>query len=306
MRQFFHFDAADSAFLEKELEHVMAQTFEKVFPELKARSFIPTTSEAGAGATSVAYDIFGKTGQAKIVGSSPGDIPRVEVDGTRFSRPVRDISLSYAWTIKEIRSAALAGRNLNSRKAMATREGIEEKIDEVASLGAPDYGIPTGFLNDANVAVTAAGAGQDWSTLLGAGNGTAVIKQISDALGRIIGSSKGAHRPDTLLIPEDNFALASTTPWSTGSDKTVLDFIRGSFTGLTVEPWYRLDTAGAGSVSRMVMYKRSETVLSQEIPLDFEQLPPQEVGLEVVVPAWASTAGTVIVQPTACDYLDGI
>jgi hypothetical protein len=56
----------------------------------------------------------------------------------------------------------------------------------------------------------------------------------------------------------------------------------------------------------MVVYRRSPDVVTQEINSEFEQLPPQEQGLEFIINCMAQTAGTVLYYPLAVDFTDTI
>ena len=303
-------DADTTAFFQRELEHIYARSFDIVYPELRARSFVPVSGEANIGATTVTYEQYDRTGKAKIISNNAKDIPRVDIDGKEFTRPVRTVGIGFGFTLMEIRAAAMAGKNLSARKADAARRGIEEVLDSVACFGSPDHGIATGFLNNADVTATAVGGGNDWATLIATGldaDRQKIIKQLSDALGRITTDSKGTEMANTIIIPDAQYTLIATTPFGDNSDKTILDFMNANFPMIqAIEPWYRLDGAGAGATDRVVVYNRMADKVQQEIPGEYEQLPPQEQGLEMVVHAVASTAGTAVYFPKSMQYVDGV
>jgi hypothetical protein len=301
MRKKFRVDAAETSFFERELQHIYSKTYDVRYPELKDRMFVPVSSEAGSGATSVNYRQFDKVGQAKIIGQNARDLPRVDVFGREFIRPVRIAAISYGYTLMELRQAAMAGRPLNSMRAFAARRAIEEILDQVAVFGSAEDGIVDGFLNNANIPVTTLGAA--WSTL----TADQIIQTVSDAFERIAAATFGIEFPNTILLPTAAHVFISTKPRSSVSDTTIKEFLMKSFPNLTaIEPWYRLNTAGAGSTTRMVVYDRSPEKLTQEIPSEFEQLPVQEEGLEFKVPTLATTAGTAIYYPKSIDFTDEI
>lgn len=306
--QISHFDSDQNAFFARELEHVYAATYDIRYPNLKARDFVPVSGAADPGATSVTYDQFDRTGRAKIISNNAKDIPRADVNGLQFNRPVREVAIGYGYTVKEIRSASMAGRNLNAMKAAAARRAVEEILDEVAAVGAPDYGITDGAINNAAVAVDTLGGGNDWATLaIAAGGPALIVAQVAAALSRIKDTSSGIFAANTVLVPEAQYMIASTTPFGDNSDKTILDFMMANFSSLQrFEPWYRLAGAGGAGADRMMVYDRSPDMLTQEIPSEFEQLPPQEQGLEIVINTMASTAGTAFYYPLSADYTDAI
>jgi hypothetical protein len=308
MNRFTHLDAAESAFFERELEYVKTTTYDVRYPNLMARTYVPVSNEAGAGALTITYRQFDEFGKAKVIGANAKDLPRVDIAGTEFPRPVREVGAVYAWNLKEVRSAMMAGRPLNSRRAATARRAIEELLDYIACFGSPKHGIIDGFLNSA--AVTPTPAGDSWQDYITADTKDLIVAEVAGAMQRIVDETNGIFRPTTVLIPELQHALIATTPYGDNSDKTILDFMLANFAkafpGFEIKPWYRLKTAGAASVTRMVTYARNAEVVQQDITNEFEQLPVQEQGLEFVVNCWASTAGTQIPYPGAVDYVDGI
>jgi len=295
------FDANEAAFFARELEALKAKTFDIRYPNLRARDFVPVDGSAGAGATSVTYHQMDRVGRAKIVSPNAKDVPRVDVLGKEFNRPVRAWADAYGWTIFEVQSAAMARRNLNGMRASAARRAIEEGLDETAAIGAPAYGIATGLTNDANVAVTAATGA--WTGL----TADQIIADVSLAVGRIVTASNGIFKANTIVLPDAAHSYIATTPRSTVSDTTILEFILRSFPFITaIEPWYRMTTAGAAGVTRMLTYQRDPDVVFQDITQEFTQLPVQEQGFEFVINAFAQTAGTAVTYPAALDYVDGL
>ncbi len=301
MSKKMHLDTAESAFFERELLSVKNQTYDVKYPALMARRLVPVSNEAGAGAMEVGYQSFDRVGRAKIGAPGATDAPRVDVFGTEFLRPVRVVTDSYGYHLLEVRSAAMAGRPLNARRASVARRAIEEVLDEVAAVGSPDNGIATGFLNDANVTIDAA-AGV-WS----AATAAAMINDIRDMVVGVATDTLGVEKPDILLLPEAQYAIATTMERTTTSDVTVAQYILQNFPQIkAIEPWYRLEGAGAGGVDRGVLYRRSPDVLQQEIPSEFEQLPVFQRGQNFDIECMATTAGTAIYYPGSVRYLDGI
>lgn len=293
-------DADESAFFERQLEHIYSVTYDVKYPELKGRTFIPVSNEANPGSRFTTYRQMDRRGVAKIIGHMADDIPRVDVLGNEFTRPVRPIASSYGWNILELRSAMMANRPLNADRADAARRADEETLESVALFGAPDFGIIDGFLNNADVTITAAAGA--WTSL----TPTAIVAEISAMYQRVDTDTLGIEKPDTLLVPLVAYRHIATTQLSTGSDMTILEFVLKNFPDLNaIEPWDQLDTAGAASVTRTVLYRRDRSQLWQEIPSEFEQLPVEARGLEFIVNTMMTTSGTVIPYPKAVQYLDG-
>jgi hypothetical protein len=270
-------DAAHSGFFARQLEHIKAQTYDIKYPTLKAREFIPVATDAPAGAETITYRQFDRVVNAKIISNNAKDLPRVEVDGKEFTRPVRTWGAAYGYTLMEIQNAAMARTNLNARKASALRRVVEEGLDETAAIGAPDHGIPSGFLNDPNVeTVAAAGA---WS----GASSDAILDDISAACQNITDDTNGIFMASDLLLPTAQYTLIMKKRLTDSDNQTVLDFVESKYR-MRVSPWYRLDDLG-----KMVTYVRDPEVCEQDITQEFTQLPVQEQGLEFLVHAIAST-----------------
>lgn len=302
MPDHYHLDSAESAFFSRQLEYIYSRTYDIKYAELKAKRYIPVSGEADAGATTITYEQYLEFGRARVGSHKSDKPPRVDISGNEFTRPVREIEASYGYTVKEVKSASMANKDLNPRRASACRRAIERESDEIAAIGSPLHGIATGALND--TVPTADSADDEWTTPQDADT---IIAEVSAMWQGIINDTLEVETADTLLLPGREWAYIATTPRSATSDTTILSFIRNSFPDLTtIEPWYRLITAGSGGVRRGMMYRRSPDVLQQEVPNDFEQLPVQPDGLQFVVNCMASTAGTAIYYPKAIRYLDGI
>lgn len=297
-----HLDAAESAFFDRQLEWIKTRTFDIKFPNLKSRMLIPTSGEANPGAVTVTYRQFEEFGQAKIGSDHATDAPRVDINGEEFTRPVRPVQASYGYTQKEVKSAAMAGFNLNPRRASACRKAIERLMDEVAAIGAPLYGIATGALNNASVTVDASAG--SWLT---PATPATIILEITTMWNGIVNDTNGIETADTLVLPPREWAHIAVTPRGDDNDTTILKFLAANMPDLTaIESWHRLTTAGAAGVRRAWMYKRSPDILENEIVQEFEQLPPQLDGFQIIINCWAQTAGVGVYYPLSMRYLDGI
>lgn len=299
MGRIIHLDAADTVFFARELERIKVKTYDKRYPNLKARQYIPVSNETPAGATQVTYEQWDRVGRSKFIKPGAVDAPRVDVKALQFSRPVRWAGNSYGWSFIDIMQARLAGKPLDARKAEASRRAHEELIDEVAAIGAPDYGIATGFLNNASVTIQAATG--NWSGL----TADQIINDVSLLVQNQATETLGVEEADTLLLPDEQYALVKTKPRATGTDTTVLEYIEDKF-GIDVDKWYRLNQAGAASVDRAVFYRRDEDFVQQEIPQEYMTQPMYQRGANFEVEAFVASAGTTFYYPKSARYLDGI
>lgn len=297
-------DAATVAILEKQLEFVKARTFDIVYPDMKGRMLIPVSNEVDPGAETITYRQWDEFGEAQVISNYADDLPRVDALVEEFTSRVKSIGSSYDWSIQDLRRSAMAGAQLDTRRARAARRTIENKIEDIAAFGIANSGGITGFFNNANVAVTAAPTGT-WSG--------ATAFQILDDMHKVVEDvvvlNKETFLPNTYVIDQANFAIINQKRLSTTGDSgvTVLrSFLDNNPYIDKVETWFKSRLADAGGTGpRHVVYKRDPEVLSLEIPQEFEQLPPQARNLSFVVPVHARVAGVIIYYPIAVGYMDG-
>lgn len=309
-------DSNESAILADKLQHVKSRIYETRYPEFKATKLIPVSFEIAAGAESYVYYQYDEVGMAKIISDYAADLPRVDVYGKRFVGEIRHLGDSYGFSFQEIRAASMANLNLDVRKALAARRAIERLIDKIAWFGDKDNGLP-GFLTNPNIPGSVASAGTSTKTDWAHKTADEIIEDVKSLLNGIPSLTKTIEHADTLLLPTEQHALIYTTPRSSLSDKTIADWIKQAYPNLTIEmlpllgdiinQYGRALVDGSGdSYDCAMAYRRSEEVLTLEIPLVFTQQPAQENNLEMKIPCEARTGGTPVYLPLSCAILEGI
>lgn len=308
IRNLSNLDAAEGAFFARQLEHIKAQTYDVEYPELMARRLIPVSNEAGPGATSITYRQFDRVGVMELISDYSNALPRVDILGKEFTSPVKSIGGAYGYSLQEIRSAQMAGLDLDVRKAEAARRAFEEAIEQIARTGNAETGIK-GFLNHPNVPRGDAASNEGaTSTKWEDKTPTEIVRDISDAVGTIREDTKGVESgPFTILLPDDQYTRIATTRNSDASDVTILEFVLKSNPWVEeIVPWYALKGAGSGPSDRMMVYTRNPSKVTLEIPQDFEQLEVQPKGLEFEVPCHGRIGGVIWYRPYSARYVDGI
>lgn len=302
-------DAGESAFFARQIEEIRARTYDIKLIQLKARMLLPVDNSVNPGASDVTYRQYTPNGLAQIINNYADDLPRNDVFGKEFTAKIRSIGAAYGYNIQEIRSAMMAGLPLEQRKANVARRSVEEAIDLIAQKGNADHGL-VGFLNNANASVytvpaDGTGATTTWSTKTEA----QILRDMNGISKFIVTNTKEVEQPDTLLLPIAQYTQVATQPWNAtnASNVTILDFfLRNNPWVKMVEPWYALSGAGAGATDRMVCYRRDPDALMLVIPQEFEMFPPQQRGLEFLIPCHARCGGVQIWYPLSVAYGDGI
>lgn len=306
-RRFDNMDAAESVFAVRALEAVKAKAYDIKYPQFLARSLIPTASDVDPAAKVVTYRQYDQFGLAKIISGYSDDLPRADVSGKEYTSPVRPIATSYGYNIYEIRHARKEGIDLEQKKANAARRAFEERIESIAFTGDSTYGL-LGLSNQTNATIfTVPNNEADDSSNWADKSADEILADLFGIGDYVISQTRGAEKPDTMLLPQAQYSLAARTLLtSTGTD-TVLDFfIRTNKNIKTVEVWDLLKGAGSASTDRMLVYPRNTDALELIIPQDFEQLDGQPRNLEVVVPCHGTCGGVLVYYPLAVAYGDGI
>ena len=297
-------DQGEQVFFDDQLTLIKARTYDVIHKDLKALTLLPVSTEQDDAAEHIEYRSYDQVGMAKIVSDYANDFPRVDTLGTKKSVQVHSLGDSYGYSIQEIRRAARANFNLDARRAMAARRGIEEKQDHIAWFGDKKAGL-TGFINAEGiteyVAANGAGSSKAWSS-------KTADEILADVVGIITAapeSTNGKEVTDTLILPLAHYNKLAYTPYN--KDKTLLTFIRDNYPTLTRIEWVQdLVGAGAGNTNRVMAYTRDPMKVEVQIPLRLEQLPPERKGMEYSVICHQRTGGTIVYYPLSVVFCDGL
>ena len=297
----FRMDEA-GLFLERQLEFIRPQVFETVYADIKYSTILPVTSEAGTGAQTFTYRIMDSTGEFKLIADAADDLPRADVSQVEKSINIRSFGGSFGYTVQELRAAQMANIALEQRRAQAVRRAYEEKVEAVAMFGEPSVGL-AGFFNNATVDVVTA---NKWFTgTTASGTAQDMLELLNYGVTAIINASKMKEQPDTILMAYEDYNVVSTTRNSDSSDVTVLEyFLRTNPYIRNVEPINQLDADNSVlNTNRMVVYKRDPEKVQLHIPQPLELFPPQQRGLEFIVPAHARVGGVSLYFPKSVIYV---
>jgi hypothetical protein len=305
-KPFGRLDANEGPLFEKSLEYITNKVLEEKLQPLSYQRFIPITSELPKGARSMTYRRAKGYARAKIIADYARDFPSVAMSGTEHTENAFDIGVSYNWSIEEIRSAIYAGINLEASKIRYARRAIEEKFDQVAWNGETSKNIK-GFIKypgttEYTVPATGTGATKTWSTKTAA----QILTDLNGMKQAVYLATNGVESIDTLLIPPVQLELIKNLPIGTASDTTVYEFFVRNNPGITLAECFRLDGAGTAGADVMMGYKNNSEYVRFEIPMAFETIPPQQVGMEFIVHAKARCMPVQVYYNLAVVWGEGI
>lgn len=306
-------DANESMILTQQLEVMRARSVDILRPQFKARQFVPVTSEVDPGAESWAYSVWDRAGMAKIIANYADDIPKVGIFAKKYSYTLETIALGYDWSWLDMLRTAKAGVPLKARKASAVRDGFEQRIEIIAAIGIPETGAK-GLLNNANVPqITAASPATGSSTVWGGADKTPseILADLEAMEEAVVQTTKGVHRPDTLLLPLARYRHIRKRQLYTGAGANPKDtilsvFLEHSENIRNVDWWSFCDTAGSGGTPRAAMYKRDPLVVHLELPLEQQEMPPQAKNLTMEINSVGRIGGVAFEYPLAAVYMNGI
>jgi len=301
-------DANETMFFARELEYIKARSYDVQFPKLKALTgLLPISSEAGAGAEAITFTQYEPTGLARIISSYADDLPRADIRGKQFTSLVKSLGVSYGYSMQEIRAAMFANKSLQQRVANAAKLAHDQKINKLAWFGDANFDIQ-GFLYAPNV--PAAPVEND-----GVGNTTEWVNKTPDQILRdmnalangIVSLTNGVESPDTLILPIAQYTLIASTPRSSTSDTTILEYFLQNNPFITNVDWvYELTGAGPSGEDIMVAYHNNPDKLTLELPMMFTQYAPQERNLQMVVNCESRFGGVIIYYPLSISIGEGI
>lgn len=288
-------------FLARELEQVLARTFEVQYADIKYSQILPISTEVATGSDSFTYKIFDAQGSMKIIADKGSDLPRADILRKEVTHPVRSLGASFAYSIQETRAAAqVPGLQLEQRRANAVRRAYEEKVQDVAYFGSSADGID-GLFNNANVDKIVPNKWFDGTITT-----DEMLEILNEGPTRIIQNSNMKEQPNTMLVPQNVFRIISTRRASDASDTTVLEyFLRTNPYIRAVEPINDLEAAKSVlSKDRIVCYDRSPEKLQLHIPQTLEFLPPVRQNLEFSVAAHARVGGVALYYPKSAIFVE--
>lgn len=302
----FNLDANESVFFKRQLEFVKSQTYDVKYAPNKALGLFPISTEPGPAATEITRRSYDKVGMAKMISDYATDFPRVDVYGTETTVKVHGLGASYGYSIEEIRRAQFAGVPLESRRAMAARDAIDNKLNSIALSGETTCNI-AGFLNYSGiteVTVTSGAGGDTWALK----TADEILADMNAIVEGILTSTNGIEQPDTMLLPLNQYLLIGRKRIASDSEgKTVMKYFLENNPYIKRIEWLtELLTAGDSSSARMMVFKNAPTHLELSIPLPFEQFEADKKGMAYEIPCYAKTAGMTIYYPASVAYMDGI
>lgn len=303
----------DGVFFQRQLEVIEQTTYDVLYPDLEARDCFPTLTLGGAGATSLTYRSYDRVGKAQVINARATDLPKSDISGREYSINVKSVGCAYDFDIDEVASANMSGMPLEARKAMASRRGYEQYVNDAVWSGDATGGF-VGLFGNPYVAHNPVVAGVAGTTTWTTKTPDEILKDLNSACSAMYAATKKIHKPEEVWLPVLQHNYIASTPRSALSDTTILQyFCDNNPFGITkdkVKALNAIDNKFDGGADGFVVIAKktpegTQTVRIRE-PLPLQFLPVQLHGLVYEVPGRGRFAGLEITYPRAIDLWYGI
>jgi len=300
-------DANQTSFLARDLVYVSRDVQKVLYEKLRASEFVPIKTEVPRGADSWVYRQVDIRGEASVGAHlSADDAPNADVSIEEFPFPVSHVTASYQYTLQELENAAFSGVPLSRDKAEAAAEIIARGLDKLIREGNTELGL-TGFFNNPNVPVVTLTNGE-WLTA----SADDIIADWAQVEQAVISGSRDNHAAKRLLLPTAYEGRLCTLRAGTASDMNVKEYLLKNGRSIKeIERWMALDDAtgsqvGVADPPEGIAYDPDPSNVHAEIPVPYEELPPQARNFAWVVPCRAVFGGVSFKRPYSAAYLENL
>lgn len=317
-------DANEQVFTVRGLEYIFQQTYDILYPQLKARSLFPINTQVPSGANTYTYFQVDKRGEARWITNYANDFANAEVLMAEFTGYVAAFGTGFSYSVQDLRAAAAVqlgvGMPLDKLRADAARFACEIFLDDVAAYGNSARQIK-GFVNHSDIsAVTVSSGGGAWTTTLAANsvaNNLIIIADLNKLCNAPEQNTLGIETPDTLLLPL-SVKPRVTQPMDPSvfhAGSLIDHWFKGQDTIKNIVYWSKLDAAQSVSaatgaqalttgVAQAMVYRKEARVVELVEPQPFEMFEPERRGMTFFVPCHERTGGITIRYPLACNKMN--
>ena len=300
-------DSYGNLFFGNQLEFIQAEIYNYKYAPLKAFELIPINYNIPAGAKFVSATGYQSVGRARIINNYADDLPEVSVLGQKLTNPVISLGCSYRYSYDDIRSAQYGNVPLSAQLGISARLANDQLVNKLALNGDTQSGL-IGWLNNPNIpsaSVPADGTGA--STLWINKTPDQILRDMNLIVNGVVVNSNEVEIPDSLGLPLDQYTYIASTPRSSMSDTTILDYFKLNNPYIrNVYSIQNLAGAGPGGVDIMIAFAKDPTKFQMQIAMPFTQYAPQERNLEFIINCESRFGGVQVYLPLSQNIGEGI
>jgi len=308
------FDSTDDAgiFFARQLDYIKTQLYNMKYPKSHALSLFPLSYGANQGAQTVSYRGFDRVGESKIISAEGNDIPRVALTAIEKTAPVRTIGNFFSYSIEQLEASRFGGLPLEMELAKTSRLSIDQELNRIAWVGDETNGLQ-GVLTQGNGIPTMAAPNQIVNM-----TPSQILAFVRDMITFTAKETFSVERPDTWAVPTDVFIHLTNT---------MVESSTGGTNGASIATWIKENTSRLVNIIEVpdlnpgsdvlkgtpyestgasFVYKKDGSGFAIEVPLPFDQTPPQPSELSFRVYCRARTAGALIYYPLSALIVTGV
>jgi hypothetical protein len=300
----FRVDAVDTLIPSRNVEQILAEVLRDEFGPRYSSRYIPI-GPFGVQPWADRFIQLRYTRQGMLDYVFSADMPTGDVTGQEITHKLYTLGGKVEMSWFEQQTANYAGVNVMGEKLMERREAAEDTKDTILISGdgplqKSGY-IAFGLINHPDVPVAAPTTG-NWATATAA----QIITDVQDLVVLHRQQSRRLEQPDTLLLPEAQYAILESTQVP-NTNMTIRSWLLANIAGLTtIDVLPELAGAGAAGADRALLYSKNDRVLRGILPMDFSFIAEEVSKMRTYIWGVMRMVGLVIKKPFAMVYADGI
>ncbi len=293
-------DAAESAFVKRELEHVDKETYKQMYASLPMRGLMPIKSDIPPWAQVHTWREMDMNGKARIITSMGDDLPRTDVFKREVTKTIKTVGGAYGYSWDEMQASAAMGTHLDTDRAFANRFAIESEVDSILAYGNAQFGLEGLFTLSGVTSFTLADkakGGKTWGTLAAPNaTGLEVANDLMGFAAAAVEASIGKVAQVDIVLPIEAYNYAAQKTLTSTDNTKALAFALSSPFIRSITPCWRAKASlsgGALANDTMLAYPNDPMILAGVVPLDYTPQPAQQRNLEWTINAISKCGGAV-------------
>lgn len=300
-------DRSESRWFENQITWVQEEVINWEFGETKNRRLIPTKFAPNPGIQAIETRMHTITGMWKLIENHGQDLPLIDKYAVRSQIKPKIFGAAYSYTKDEIRTARMNNLNLDTDKATDTKLTYEQQENTIAWFGDAVAKLQGFIAHPLAIKMSLPADGKHGGTSITskAEEPSKILRDLNSIANISKKMSMGRCIPDTLLLPPDDYTAIATSRIDATSDTTILEFFMKANRHITlIEDLPELSGAGDNGGDIYQCYHRNPKSVVNHVVLDFTQYPPQDKGLDALVPCEAKLAGVELKRPLTCAWTE--
>ena len=296
-------DTATVGAFARQLEDIEAEVQQIEYAELPFATgkIVPLDIQNKPHIQTVTYRQLRKVGRFALQRNYSSSVPMIDVLSEEFTQKTYKYAGGYWYSDDDIEAVVHTGMDLESEKAAGVKEASEQEMNNLIAFGNVKLGM-CGFLNDPNILYSYAPY-----KISSASTPAQILALLHDTVTTVVVLTKQVEKPDTMLLPVNQYHYLANTVWSQNLQTTILEqFLKTSPYIKDIEPLNELAGAGPDGTDLMKVYRRDRNKVKARItqPLTWKEL--QRKGLGYERPAVFKYGGIVSYRPYSRHIVAGI